>query len=338
MRIFKGKLPPNLLKEIVFNYLGVEREEVILGPSLGEDGALIRVGDKVIVSSMDPITGAVERIGWLAVNINANDVATFGIRPSYFSSCILLPEDSGRGEVEAICRQMDSAARRIGMAIVGGHIEVTPDMPRAVVVGCCLGIADDGRYVRTGGSKPGDMLLLTKGAGIEGTAILADERREYLLRFLDESLIESAASFYDRISVVEEAVSAFESGGVTAMHDPTEGGVAGGVHEMADASNLGFRVFEERIPVAPETSKICEVFRIDPLQLISSGALLISVRRDHVEEVVDRVSETGVNVAVIGEFLEDPGYRMIVGRDGSEKPLVRPLSDHLWTALERSQR
>jgi len=331
----KGKVPPEMLKKTVFAYLGADRDDVILGPALGEDGAVVKVGNKVLISSMDPITGAVERIGWLAVNISANDVATFGVRPAFFSSCILLPEDSTDETVRTICEQIDLAARKLGIAVIGGHSEVTPELNRPVIVGCAMTVTEPGRYVTSAGSKHGDKLILTKGAGIEGTAILATDRYEKLEGKLDEALLGSARKFYDQISVVEEAILAFNTGGVTAMHDPTEGGVAGGIHELADAANLGVKILKEKIRVAPETSEICKFFHVDPLQLISSGALLISAKSDSAEAIVEELLNQDIEAAIIGEFLKSPGKRLLVRADGSLENLVRPLSDHLWSALER---
>ncbi len=335
MWLQKGKVPADVLKRIVFRHLGAESEEVILGPSLGVDCAIVKVGNKVLISSMDPITGAAKRIGWLAVNVNANDVATFGVRPSFFSSCLLLPEKTEEEVIQSICKQMDFAAKRLGIAIIGGHSEVTPRLDRPIVVGCAMGVAEHGRYVTSGGSEPGNQLILTKGAGIEGTAILATEKHDRLRKGLDEALLESAEKFYDEISVVEEATLAFDTGGITAMHDPTEGGVAGGIHEMADAAGLGVKVFREKIQVQSETSAICEFFKIDPLQLISSGALLISAKPRYGEKVVEELTAHRIGAAVIGEFLNDPAQRILVQPDGTTTELPRPISDHLWAALER---
>ncbi|MCW4027903.1 MAG: AIR synthase family protein [Candidatus Bathyarchaeota archaeon] len=330
-----GKVPPETLRETVLENLGVKSEEVVLGPALGEDGSVVKVGDKVLISAMDPITGALDRIGWLAVNINANDVATFGIRPSFFSSCILLPEESTEKTVQTICRQIDSAAKKLSIAVIGGHSEVTPELNRPVVVGCAMGVTEPGRYVTSGGSRPGDKLILTKGAGLEGTAILATDKYEELRGKIDRNLVKSAMRFYDRISVVEEAVLAFNVGGVTAMHDPTEGGVAGGIHELADASGVGVRILESSIPVAPETSEICKFLEIDPLQLIGSGALLISARPSYSEKIIRKLARNNIKANVIGEFLADPKKRTLVHADGTVTDLVRPVSDHLWVALER---
>lgn len=334
MRLAKGKIPPETLRRIVFSHLGAERKEVILGPSLGVDGAIVKVGDKLLISSMDPITGASERIGWLAVNVNANDIATFGVKPSLFSSCLLLPENAADEIIKKICEQMDLAAKKLGIAIIGGHSEVTPGLNRPIVIGCAMGITEPGQYVTAAGSRPGDKLVLTKGAGIEGTAILATEKHDELRKKLNDSLLDSAEKFYAQISVVEEATVAFNTGGVTAMHDPTEGGVAGGIHELTDAADLGVKVFMEKIHISPETSTICRFFKIDPLQLISSGALLISVRPSCAEKVVKELAAHRINAAVIGEFLENPSERIILQPDGTVTDLVRPASDHLWSALE----
>jgi hydrogenase expression/formation protein HypE len=331
-----GKVPIEILKEVVFKNLGLKREEVVVGPSVGIDGAVIDIGDKSFITSMDPITGALERIGWLAVNINANDVATFGIKPAFLFSCILLSENADRKTVENLCVQMGKAAKHLGMAIVGGHCEVTPGVTNPTVIGCAMGVTEKGNYVTAGGAKPGDMLILTKSAGIEGTAILAADRQKKLEREVDASLIRNARRYFNKISVVKEAALAFESGGVNAMHDPTEGGIAGGIHEMLDASNLGVKIFEEKIRIQPETDKICEFFQIDPLQLIASGSLLIAVRRNSARKAVKVLDENEITAAVIGEFLPSPEKRVMIRKDGSLEDLVRPVSDHLWLALENS--
>jgi hydrogenase maturation factor len=276
-----------------------------------------------------------ERIGWLAVNINANDIATFGVEPAFFLSCILLPENANRQSVETISTQMDKAAKRLGIAIVGGHCEVTPGLTNPIVVGCAMGLTEKGNYVTAGGAKLGDKLILTKSAGIEGTAILAADREKQLKKALKPEVLQNAKKFYNNISVVKDALTAFKTGGVTAMHDPTEGGVSGGIHEMADASNLSVKIFEEKIRVQPETSKICEFFHIDPLQFISSGALLISAKPEFADRIIEELGQKRIQASIIGEFLEKSRRRLIVGKNGKTRALPRPVSDHLWLALSR---
>jgi hydrogenase expression/formation protein HypE len=335
MKLPPGKIPVDILKEVVFKNLGAERKEVTVGPSAGIDGAVLDVGNKSIVVSMDPITGAVERIGWLAVNVNANDIATFGVEPEFLFSCMLLPENADRKIVEIIAAQMNAAAKDLGIAIVGGHCESTPGLTNPIVVGCVMGLTEKGRYVTAGGAKQGDKLILTKSAGIEGTAILASDRESELKKTVSATVLLNAKSFYGQISVVKDALTAYKTGGVHAMHDPTEGGVAGGIHEMADASGLGAKVFEDKIAVQPETAEICSYFGIEPLQLISSGALLISTDAKFAEEIILNLEQRQIEASVIGEFLESTRQRLLIRKDGEVQALPRPLSDNLWTALRR---
>ncbi len=335
MKLPFGKVPVEILEKIVFKNLGTKRQEVVLGPSAGFDGAVIDLGEKSLIVSMDPITGAVEQIGWLAVNVNANDVATFGVEPAFFSSCILLPENADEQTVETICSQMNRASKNLRMAIIGGHCEVTPGLANPIVIGCAMGVTSKGKYVTAGGAKPGDKLILTKSAGVEGTAILATERYDLLLKNgFDDSLLKSAQRFFEKISVVKEAVLAFKTGGVNAMHDPTEGGVLGGVYEMAVASNLGVKIFEEKIPVAKETVEICNFFRIDPLKLISSGALLIASKPEYVKKIVEKLDKNGIEASVIGEFLAAKDQLLLVRENGTIE-VLRPTGDHLWLALSK---
>jgi len=334
MKLPPGKIPIDILTEVVFKNLGAERKEVILGPAAGIDGSVLDVGNKSLIVSMDPITGAVERIGWEAVNVNANDVATFGVEPVFLVSCIMLPENAERKTVEVICGQMDAAARELGVAIVGGHCETTPGLANPIVVGCVMGLTDKGKYVTAAGAKTGDKLILTKSAGIEGTAILASDREKQLTRVLNTEALSNAKKFYSQISVVRDALTAYRTGGVQAMHDPTEGGVLGGIHEMADASNLGVKVFGDKIMVEPETSKICRYFEIDPLQLIGSGALLVAAKPEKASEILESLRKERIYAAEIGEFVDNVNKRLLMKKDESAEDLPRPVSDHLWRALQ----
>jgi hydrogenase expression/formation protein HypE len=337
MKLPAGKVPPEILKGIIFRNLGTKRKEVTIGPSQGLDGAVIEVGDKSLVTSMDPITGALNRVGWLAVNVNANDVATFGVQPAFYSSCLLLPENTTEATVETISRQIDMGAKELGIAVTGGHSETTPNLQFPIVVGCCMGVTEKGRYVTAQGAEAGNMLILTKSAGMEGTAILAADRHAQLMERIGRADLKKAEAFFKRISVVKEATLAFRTGHVRAMHDPTEGGVAGGLHELADASNVGFKVHGDRIPIAIETLKVCEFFGIDPLQLTASGSLLIAVEKAFADEVSKVLRNSGVAAAVIGELLSSPEKRLVVRKDDEAEKLVRPVSDHLWAALKRQQ-
>lgn len=335
MKLPPGKIPVNILKDVVFKNLGAVRSEVTLGPAAGLDGAVLDCGNKNAIISMDPITGAVERVGWEAINVNANDIATFGVEPAFFFSCIMLPENADSKIVETISTQMNSAAKDLGIAIVGGHCESTPGLTNPIVVGCIIGLTEKGKYVTAAGAKAGDKLILTKSAGIEGTAILATDRKEQLEKALSSPMLDSAKAFYNQISIVKDALIAYNAGGVNAMHDPTEGGVLNGIHEMADAAGLGVRVFEEKITIEPETAKICRFYEIDPLQLISSGALLIATEPQAANTIVEALCQKHIYASVVGEFNPNPNKRILVHADDSAEMLPRPVSDHLWIALSR---
>jgi len=335
MNLLPGKVPTEVLQKIVFKHLGTKRDDVVLGPSIGEDAAIVKIGKEVLAIAADPITGAEEWLGWLAVNISANDVATCGVQPRWFTSCILLPRGSKEKLVEKICSQMDKAAHNSNIAIIGGHCEITPSLEQPIVTGCSVGVAEDGKYVVSSGAKIGNKIILTKGTGIEGTAILASDRRRELLEVFDENFVKKAEKFFEKISVVKEAIVAFKTGGVSAMHDPTEGGVAGGLHELADAANVGFQVYEERILISEETRKICAHFKIDPLQLISSGSLLIVAEEEKTEQILSKLSQNDIHASVIGEVTKPNLGRKMVKKKGEKIELVRPSSDHLWLALAK---
>jgi len=333
---YHGKIPSEILERIVFRRLGVKREDVILGPKLGEDAAVVKVGDEILIVSTDPITGAVERVGFLAVHVCANDVATRGVQPRWFTSCILLPKGAGEEIVQRICDQIDRAARGLGVAVISGHAEVTPGLNHPVVVGCMMGVAENGRYIMSNGAKPGDKLVLTKGVGIEGTAILASDRENVLSKNFGRDLVKRAKNFFEKISVVKDAMIAFKTGGVTAMHDPTEGGVAGALHELADAANAGLKVYEKKTHIPIETRKICNFFGIDPIQLISSGSLLIAVEEGRVTKLIKNLERNGIAASEIGMITNASKMRILVKKNGREVKLVRPVSDHLWKALAKS--
>jgi hydrogenase expression/formation protein HypE len=330
-----GKIPPEILEQTVFRNTGTKREDVILGATRGEDAAIVRVGDRLLVLKCDPISGAVERIGWLAVNVVTNDIATRGVRPNWILSCIMLPEGSGEAVLKTISQQMHRAATELGVAIVGGHSEITPGLNHPLVISSAIGIVQGERYVTCANAKPGNTVILTKGAGIEGTAILASDRGMMLEKVFGKAFLGKAQEYFNEISVVKEALTAFNYGGVSAMHDPTEGGVAGGIHELCDASHTGFRIYEDKIIIRQETSEICSFFKINPLNLIGSGALLIVVDNAKADGIVKQLGRERIRSSIIGEIVEKKEGRMIIKKDGLEEILPRPRSDDLWVALSR---
>ena len=331
-----GKVSPKTLEKHVFPYLGSGDSDIIHGPGIGRDAALIRIGRQVVVATTDPITGAVHKIGSYVIHICANDVATFGIRPRWFLATILLPEKANTQMLEDIMTSMHTTAKTLNVAIIGGHTEVTPGLGRPIIIGFMLGIAEDEKYVTSANAQPDNSLILTKGVAIEGTAILASERANDLRQKLAENVIERAQLFIKQLSVVPEAMEAMKTGAVTAMHDPTEGGVANGIHEMADASGVGFIVDRGALMIHEETRHICQALEIDPLNLIASGAMLIAVDRTKANSVIDVLQKAGISATTIGRLVGDPKIRNIIEPDGSIHPLPQPKEDALWDALTKS--
>ena len=332
-----GKIPPEILRRTVFNHLGSSRNDVIITSSEGEDAAIIRVGDKLLALHCDPISGAYSNIGWIAINIATNDIATRGVKPCWVLTCVILPQGSEEKDLSNISKQMDEAAKILGVSIVGGHTEITTGLDRPLVIVSALGVSEGGRYVTTGGAKPGNKIILTKSVGIEGTAILASDRGEILAGRFGEDFVKKARTYSNRLSVLQEALTAFNYGGVLAMHDPTEGGLAGGLNEIANASKTGFRVFEDKIHVTRETLMICHFFHLDPLCLISSGALLIVVDSKKANRIINRLKEEKIEAAIIGDVLEDTAQRTIVRRNRVEDTLSMPSTDELWKALAQKE-
>ncbi len=333
-RIPTGKLPQDILKRVVFERLGIHSERVLQGPGVGEDAAVIDMGDRVIVVATDPITGAVGNVGRLAVHVNANDVASTGARPLWFLCVTLLPEGNDEALLEGIMEQIHAACMEIGVALVGGHTETTPGLDRPILIGLMMGEASKEDYVTTGGASPGDVIVLTKGAGIEGTAVLAEDLARVLEDKIEASVIDAAKQMVERISVVPEAMKAVELGGVHSLHDPTEGGLLNGVWEMAEAAGVGVEIYESKIPIAPETMAICGALNVDPLKLMGSGALLIVLERMKVEKLLSLLSEIDVEASVIGEIKNTEEGRVLVKADGSRVELAAVDQDEVYRVLE----
>lgn len=332
-----GKVPMDFLSRIVFRCTGTPNRRLLLGPALGEDAAIVRSRGKLLVLTCDPITGAQENAGWLSVHVNANDVATRGAKPVWFLCCLLLPEGSNVTILDEIMKQVDEAAREISVTVAGGHSEITPGLHRPIVVGSMIGEVMSKRYVTTSGAKPGDRIILTKTIGLEGTAVLAHDLQERLTGSLGEDTVQSAKAFSRRISVVREAMIANRTGGVHAMHDPTEGGIICGLWELAEASGTGMVVEESKIAMAPETESVCHALGIDPFRVLSSGALLIAARPRNADRITKALRQHRIAACVIGEMTQLRKGRRLVKRDGSRVTIEPPARDELYKVLDESR-
>ena len=297
-----GKLPTELLSQLLAK-VNVSDPRVALGPRLGEDAALIDFGDRHLVAKTDPITFATDLIGWYLVQVNANDLAVMGAEPRWLMATLLLPEGVTSDQVEAIFDQLLDACDSLNITLVGGHTEVTYELPRPVAVGAMLGEVAKDKVVLTSGARPGDSVVLTKGIAVEGTALLAREAPESLQAGgVGRDALEAAKKllFEPGISVVREAGIACEMVDVHSMHDPTEGGLATGLLEVAKAAGVGLMVYEDNIPVLPESEEFCRALGLDPLGLIASGALLATMAPGDVSRFIGALKREGVAGYEIG--------------------------------------
>jgi len=316
-----GKLPPKLLTELVLRDAVISDQSVILGPQVGEDAAVIDLGDgRVLVTHSDSISAAYELIGWLSINVVANDVAVTGARPKWFLISLMIPSEAGYESVKAVMDGVSEAANSLRASVVGGHTEFTRAVRKPLTVSTGIGITSRERFVRTSGARNGDLVLMTKYAGLEGTAILATDFRELLIsKGVNEEVVEAGRSLYRDISVVSEALKLSENGYVNSMHDPTEGGILGGLTEIAYASRKTIRVNAERVPIHEATKEFCRALGIDPLKLISSGVLLASVPKHLIDDAVEELKGIGIQASVIGEVIDYQGYLVeLSGRGGRE--------------------
>ena len=305
-----GKLDFRFLEFLLQKYEAISDPRVVLGPKVGEDAAVIESpmnADRFLVLTIDPITFATEEIGWYAVQVNANDIATTGAVPKWFQATILLPEGkTTEKEAERIFAQISEAAKTLGVSVVGGHTEVTYNLDRPIVVGTMLGEVAREKLVSTSGAKPGDAIILTKGVAVEGTTIIAREKREELRqRGNSKEFIRNCQNFLHKpgLSVVRDALLANQFV-VHAMHDPTEGGLSAGLYEVAQASRVGLLVDRGKIPILEESGILCEEYGLDPLKTIASGALLIIAPPKSVDSITSVLARHKILAATIGEIKE----------------------------------
>ena len=318
-----GKVSPEDLKKFVFSRVGAVSESVQVGPAYGEDTAAIEIGGEVLVINSDPIIYAAEGIGTLGVNIASNDVAASGGKPEWMTVTYLLPDEEN-SVLDTITRQIDSVARDLGIAIVGGHSEYVPEVHRPFLSLTCFGQAD--RYIPTSGAKPGDRVILTKGAGIEGTGIIATDFRSELEDEVDPELLQRGEGRLNELSVVPEASVLNDY--ATAMHDPTEGGLVDGLFELSSASSVRLEVDRSRIVIGDDTRALCDAMEVDPMKIFGSGALLATVPDDQAKEAIELLSNRGISASVIGKVKKGKP-ELLIGEEVYREPIRDELYD-LW--------
>jgi hydrogenase maturation factor len=328
-----GKLPGQLLARLIAEY-ATSDPTVVVGPGIGGDAAAIDLGGTTLVVKSDPITFASESPARYLVDVNANDLACLGATPRWMMVTALLSEGTTEERVEAHFRELRDACLQRGISLVGGHTEITLGLGRPILVGVLIGEVEAARLLRPGGARPGDRLLLTGALALEGTALVARELGGRLRAAVEPELVERAAGLLSDpgISVVPAAMALLEAGGVTALHDPTEGGLATGVRELALAAGCGATIDREAVPVMDETTAIARALGLDPLGMLASGSLLAAVAPDAVEKLLAVGRSAGFRLTPIGEVTDRPG-RFMLRADGVEGELPVYDSDEITKAL-----
>lgn len=325
-----GKLDSELLEKIVYTNIRFKRDEVVQRAGIGEDCAVVNYGDYECIMSTDPITGSIEDIGKLAINVTLNDIASNGVQPLGIMLAVMLPYGTTEEDVEKIMKQAGEESEKHEIEIIGGHTEITDAVCRPVIVSTAVGRCPAGKSVNSNNIKVGDRILVSKELGLEGIGIISKERKDKLEGFITEEEIETAQSFIHHTSVVKEGLIAGEIG-VDGMHDITEGGLLGAVWEMCETSGLGAEIICENVPVSDVSLKICDILGINVLRLISSGAMLIVVDEEKSGRLIDRAAAEGVQITDIGKITES-GRIMV--KDGISEEITPPVADELYGALK----
>ncbi len=328
--MYAGKFPSHLLAKLLAKQ-GVQDPKVLVGPKVGEDAAVVEMGNQLLVAKSDPVTFAIDDIGWYAVQVNANDVACTGGVPRWFLATLLVPESFTEMEAEAIYDQILAACTSLDVALIGGHSEVTYGLSRPIVAGTMLGEVGPDRMVRTGGAQEGDSVVITRGIAIEGSAILARERRQELIAAgVSTTTVDVAGQYLYQpgISVVDAARIACSAAEVHSLHDPTEGGLVTGLREVARASGMGLAVEQSSIPILPECEEICQALGIDPLGLLASGCLLLSLPAPQAPILLRAFDEAGIFACEVGQVIAPEEGLVMVGYEG-EGPLPEFSRDEL---------
>jgi len=330
-----GKLPieklDNLLKK--YQYRG---HRVVVGPGIGRDAAVIDFGEKYLVAKTDPITFVTDEIGYYSVNINANDIACTGARPQWFLATLLLPENQTNDElVDSIFKQISNACKDLEIGLVGGHTEVTSGINRPIIIGQMLGEVEKSKLVKPDRIEIGDLVILTKGIAIEAVSILAREKEEELTKEFGIEFIKNAKNFLFEpgISVLEEALSATQVATIHAFHDPTEGGLANGLFELARAGLVGMEIDGKQIYIYPEAETICNHFQINPFGVIASGSLLIVANPVDADHIVRQFKQLNIPCAIIGSIIS-PENGVLLQEDGKTKPFPYFERDEITKILE----
>jgi len=329
-RLPLGKIPMEVLQRIL--RLAPMGEDVLIGPGIGIDAAIVRTKDNVVIAACDPITGTSKDIGWLSVHVNANDIYACAGKPRWYVVTLLFPRNSTEDNILSVMYSIREGLKEIGASLIAGHTELTDRVTEIVVVGTMIGTPlIPGKYISNRNARPGDAIIMTKGAGIEGTWILAGEIGHKL--GLPKELLRKTSELKKMISIGKDVQTILRIGidKIHAMHDATEGGVLGAIYEISEASKVGFEIYEENVIVREETEALAENLKIDPLKLISSGTLIAAIHREYADEAIKTLKKESIDASIIG-YIKESG-RTLIKRSGERIRIASPPIDELWRIL-----
>lgn len=325
-----GKLSAKQLDDFIFSKLNIKNKEVILGPKVGEDCSILDLGDNLCVMSTDPITGASKDIGKLAININVNDIASNGVKPIGVMVTLLLPKNILEEELKNILNSLSEECDKLGIDILGGHTEITKAVNQPIINITAIGKKSKEDYYKKEDIKTGDLILITKGIGIEGCGIIFNEKEDELTKIFTKEEIEQGKSLLKDISVLKEGVIGGKLG-IKYMHDITEGGILGALYEASNSLNKGLLVKKENIHIENLKQKLCKYYNIDPLKLISSGSMLVIASNEKIKKYQDELAKLNIKTYVIGQIVDELGFYFI--KDSKKIKIDEVCSDELYKVI-----
>jgi hydrogenase maturation factor len=339
-----GKATAEMFEQVILRRLGARDPDVLVGPQHGVDVGVVRVADGVAMAlTADPLfvvpAYGWERAAWFAAHILASDASTSGLPLRWMAVDLNLPPEITDEELTALWDAFHRACEGMGVAIVTGHTARYDGCTWPMVGGAvCIASGPEDRYVTPTMARPGDRVVVTKGAAIEATALFAATFPERLANGVGADVVRAADALFGSMTVVPDAAVARAFGlrdeGVTSMHDATEGGVFGGLTEVAAASGTGMRIDLAAIPVRPEVRAVCEHAGMDPYTAISEGTLICTVVPDRADAFVDALAAAGIEAAAVGEVTAHGAGTVLVTVEG-ERPLEHPGLDPFWGAFGR---
>jgi len=336
-----GKISPEFFNKIIYPHLGAKRTDVLVGPRHGVDVGIVKIGQKAVAMTTDPVfivpEYGWEKAAWFATHILASDVVTSGLPPTYLAIDLNLPLSITEEELSTVWNTIDEESKKMGMAVICGHTARYDNCHYPMVGGATvIAVGDLDQYVTPEFARKGDKIVITKGPAIEASGIFANMFPNYIARHYGQDFAARALGLFYQMSVVNDAMTAVRAGvrdqGVSAMHDATECGIWGGLYEIAHASGFGARIEKAKIVVTDCVKEICDLFKIDPYKSISEGTLIITCREHKVERLIEVLNRSKIKASVVGDLI-DAKKGILLVEDNKEKKLEHPVVDPFWSAF-----